>query len=139
MAPDPEQHDLPPFSNLGQHRDKEGGLMSAPAEIVNFSIVRPKERSPSLPRHCTYHTDKNGRNIYEGDKVRYGDFTGVVVFKNAAFRVDTTRFTTGDFLHCNSSLLYQDGVGTKCWEVITRVKSNNNAEVQARPAHCTEG
>ncbi|MGB3211199.1 MAG: hypothetical protein WBB19_10880 [Desulforhopalus sp.] len=87
--------------------------------LTQYETVYETKR-PIQPgrRVCTYHKDKNGRLIYSGDRVRYGDFTGVVVFRNAAFRVDVTRWQTGDYLQYNSSLLWIDGKGTRVWEVI---------------------
>lgn len=52
--------------------------------------------------------DKNGKQICLDDIVRTpGDFTGRIVFVNAAYRVDIEGFN-GSLLDMNSSLLFCD-------------------------------
>ena len=76
--------------------------------------------------------DCNGILISAGDIIRDSQgFTGRVVFANGAWRYDIHE---GEYLKFNSSLLFQEGIGTSQLEIVTRpsfIPADESSECQA--------
>jgi hypothetical protein len=75
--------------------------------------------------------DCNGILISEGDIIRDSQgFTGRVVFTNGAWRYDIHE---GKYLKFNSSLLFQEGIGTSQLEIVTQpsfIPADESSECQ---------